>query len=96
MAIGVDVDQYYTFPEAAPSLLTSAVENVEAAVYRAVRAFIEGRLEGGVWVGKAGNDGVGLAPFHEWEDRVPEACRAAVEEARQGLASGAARTGWGR
>jgi hypothetical protein len=31
-----------------------------------------------------GNGGIGLAPFHDWEDRIPQACKdmvAAAEEA---------------
>ena len=33
MAIGVDVDQYNTYPEAQSALITSAMKNVDVAVY---------------------------------------------------------------
>lgn len=36
--IGIDVDQYYTFPDVATSLLTSASKKLDVATYDAVVA----------------------------------------------------------
>lgn len=95
LAIGVDVDQYYTFPDVAPSLLTSAMKNVDMAAYDAVMAFIGGDLESGIRFSTVENDGIGLAPYHDLAGRVPEACQEAVEAARRGLAEGTLSTGVG-
>lgn len=95
MAIGVDVDQYYTYPEVASSLLTSAAKNMDVAAGEAVRSFAEGALEAGIRLATVANGGVGLAPYHDWEDKIPQECKDAVEEARQGLADGTIDTGWG-
>ena len=46
MAIGVDVDQYLTYPEVGKALLTSAAKNVDVAASAAVRDFADGTLEG--------------------------------------------------
>lgn len=82
MAIGVDVDQYYTYPEVRSSLLTSAMKRVDLAAERAVTDFAAGRITAGIRLANLANDGVGLAPYHDWEDRVPPVCREAVERAR--------------
>jgi basic membrane protein A and related proteins len=92
--IGVDVDQYFTYPEVQSSLLTSAAKNMDVAAADAVRAFNAGTLEGGVRLGTVGNEGIGLAPFHDLEGAIPDSCKAAVEEARQGLANGTVSTGY--
>jgi basic membrane protein A len=95
LAIGVDVDQYYTFPDVAPSLLTSAMKNVDTAAYDAVMAFVQGNLEPGIRFSTVENGGIGLAPYHDVAGRVPESCQEAVETARQGLAEGTLSTGVG-
>jgi basic membrane protein A and related proteins len=94
MAIGVDVDQYYTYPEVASSLLTSAAKNMDVAAGDAVRAFAAGELEPGVALATVANGGVGLAPYHDWEDQISDECKAAVDEAATGLAEGTIDTGW--
>ncbi|HSH03192.1 MAG TPA: BMP family ABC transporter substrate-binding protein [Anaerolineae bacterium] len=93
MAIGVDVDQYNTYPEIASSLITSARKNMDIATYNAVEAYSEGTLEPGIQLANAANDGVGLADYHDWADKIPQECKDAVETARQGLADGSISTG---
>lgn len=83
MSIGVDVDQYLTFPEAGSSLITSAMKNMDIAVQQAVQDFAHGRLQSGVRNNNLSNGAVGLAPFHEWEERIPPQCRKLIEQARQ-------------
>ncbi len=94
MAIGVDVDQYFTYPEVASTLLTSAAKNMDVATNEAVRSFAAGELEAGIRLATVANGGVGLAPYHDWEDRIPQECKDAVDAAREGLANGTIDTGW--
>ncbi len=94
MVIGVDVDQYNTFPEVRASLLTSASKNVNVAAANAVMAYANGQLEGGLRLSTVKNGGVGLAPYHEWEDRIPIECKVAVEAATRGLANDTVTTGY--
>jgi basic membrane protein A len=81
MAIGVDVDQYFTYPEVQEALVTSAAKNVDVAAAAAVRDFASGQLEAGVRYSTLANGGIGLAPYHEWEDRVPQECKDMVTAA---------------
>lgn len=94
LAIGVDVDQYETYPEVAGSLLTSAAKNMDVAAGDAVRAYAAGELEGGIQLATVENGGVGLAPYHDQDGTIPEECKAAVEEAEAGLAAGTIDTGY--
>ena len=94
MAIGVDVDQYFTYPEVASSLITSAQKNMDVAAGDAVRAFANGTLEGGVITATVASGGVGLAPYHDWDSKIPQECKDAVSTAHDGLAAGTVDTGW--
>jgi basic membrane protein A len=94
MGIGVDVDQYGTYPEVASSLLTSAAKNMDVSAGDAVRAYAAGELEGGIQLATVANGGVGLAPYHDQDSNIPDECKAAVEEAEQGLAAGSIDTGY--
>ncbi len=88
MAVGVDVDQYFTYPEVAPSLITSAAKNVDAAAAAAVEAFGAGELRAGIRLANARNGGVGIAPYHDWDSRIPQACKEKVNAAIEGLRNG--------
>ena len=94
MAIGVDVDQYFTYPEVQASLLTSAAKNMDVAAGQAVEAFANGELQAGIVTGTVANGGIGLAPYHDWEDKIPDECKAAVDAAAEGLADGSIATGY--
>ncbi|MCP4428535.1 MAG: BMP family ABC transporter substrate-binding protein [Chloroflexi bacterium] len=94
LAIGVDVDQYNTFPDVAPSLLTSAMKNVDVAAGEAVRAFANDALPPGVLMSNMANDGIGLAPYHDLGAQVSDACRMAVDIAASGLRERTIDTGY--
>lgn len=94
LAIGVDVDQYGTYPEVASSLLTSAAKNMDVAAGDAVRAYAAGNLEAGVQLATVANGGVGLADYHDQAGNISDACKAAVTEAEAGLAAGTIDTGY--
>lgn len=93
MAIGVDVDQYLSYEEVAPSLLTSAMKNVDVASAEAVNSFVQGNLDGGIIVNTLENGGVGLAPYHDWDDKIPQDCKDAVEAAREAVIADPSITG---
>lgn len=82
-AVGVDVDQYLTFPDAGSALITSAMKNVNVAARLTVTAFTQGRLKAGIQKFSLSNGAVGLAPFHEWEDKIGPACKEQVRLARE-------------
>lgn len=92
--IGVDVDQYNTYPEVASSLITSAAKNMDVATGAAVTAFADGNLTGGINLATIANGGVGLASYHDLDGAIPAECKAAVEAAQAGLTDGSIKTGY--
>jgi basic membrane protein A len=95
MAIGVDVDQYQTYPEVGSVLLTSAAKNVDVAAGAAVRDWANGELEAGVRVYTLENGAIGLAPYHDWEPRIPQTCKDAVTTAEAAVKADPTITGAG-
>lgn len=93
--IGVDQDEYYTTMggEYAPYLLSSAMKRVDNAVYNAIKSFVEGTFKGGHFIGTAANGGVGYAPFHDAEKKVPKKVKDRLDEIMKKLADGSLKTG---
>jgi len=87
--IGVDADQYETVPGSGDVMLTSVVKRVDVAVYETIKAAVEGSFAGGenVFFGVA-DGGLALAPFHDFEDKVPQEYKDAIDEAEAGIIDG--------
>jgi len=94
MAIGVDVDQYLTYPEVKDALLSSAAKNVDVAVYEYLKAVKDGKAEAGINTADINNGGVGLAPFHDWDSKIPQEVKDKIQEATNGLKDGSITTGY--
>ena len=67
MVIGVDVDQFLTLPEVADCIVSSATKGLTADVTGLILAAVNGTFPGGEVFGPAV-----LAPFHNFEDVVPQ------------------------
>jgi len=94
MAIGVDVDQYLTYPEVKDALLTSAAKNVDAAVYNYLKSVKEGTSKAGIAMANLKNGGLGLAPYHDWDSKIPQAVKDKVKQATEDLKAGKLQTGY--
>lgn len=93
--IGVDLDQYVTLPRERGALITSVLKRTDNAVYAAVEAAVGGVFNGGeTSVGTLANDGVGLAPFHDYENLIPGYLKEELAVIRQLIIDGAIDTGW--
>ncbi|HVF98987.1 MAG TPA: BMP family ABC transporter substrate-binding protein [Chloroflexia bacterium] len=87
-AIGVDVDQYGTIgDEYKGSLVSSAMKLLGPGVFNLIKAAQDGDFEGGNNVGE-----VGLAPYHDWADRVPAEVDAKIKEVDAALKDGSLKT----
>jgi basic membrane lipoprotein Med (substrate-binding protein (PBP1-ABC) superfamily) len=94
--IGVDQDEYFsTFDggsaPGAEYLASSAVKRVDLGVFVQIVNALKGEFAGGIFSLTAENGGITYAPPHDAD--VPDDALAAVEAARQGLASGSIKTG---
>ena len=93
--VGVDVDQYFTVPNEKDILLTSTVKRLDNAVYGVIEQLLNDEFPGGSnYVGTLENGGVGLAPYHDFEDQIPPETKQEVEEIIEGIKNGTIDTGW--
>ena len=49
---------------------------------------------GGVYIGKLANEGVGLAPYHDYENQIPDSIKLEIENIKAGIIDGSISTGW--
>lgn len=87
-AIGVDVDQYHTNPDVKDALMTSAQKNVDVAVYNYLKTVADGSVKAGINTGTLQNGVVGLAPFHDWDSKIPADLKAQIQKASDGIKDG--------
>jgi basic membrane protein A len=93
--IGVDVDQYYTLPNEKDILVTSTMKRLDDAAFDVIKNALEGNFKGGsVYIATLENGGVGLAPFHDFEDKVPDNIKEDLKEIEKGIIDGTIDTNW--
>ena len=68
--IGVDADVYLTDASVKELLLTSVMKGVTAGVHDVVIAASKGEFSNAPFIGTLANDGIGIAPFHDWAGKV--------------------------
>ncbi len=94
--VGVDVDQYYTLPNEKDILITSTVKRLDKAVFAVIKSMLVGKFAGGTnYIATLANEGVGVGPFHDFEDKVPDNIKADLEQIQKDIMTGALWTGWG-
>jgi basic membrane protein A len=86
--IWVDTDGCVSIEESCDMFLTSVMKNMDVAVHHAALAAADDTFEGGTNQGTLENDGVGIAPFHEFDDEVSEEVKDRLEELRQQIIDG--------
>lgn len=86
--IWVDSDGFYSEPDFADVILTSVLKQVGNAVYDTIAEYKNGQFTSDPYVGTLENDGVGIAPFHEFEDIVPQDLKDQLDEVRQQIIDG--------
>ena len=94
MLIGVDTDWCISAAEYCPVVLTSVMKNMDVAVRDAIKMALDGTFKGGTYVGTLKNGGVGIAPFHEFEGKVPDSLKKELEQLKQDIIDGKVNTGW--
>jgi basic membrane protein A len=89
--IGVDTDQWETLPAAHPCLVSSAMKLITPSIEDIISQIATGTFEGGNYFG-----GAGLAPFHDFEDQIPQEVKDSLTEIDAGLKDGSITTGYGQ
>jgi len=89
--IGVDSDQWETVPGAQPCLVSSAMKMITPGVVELAKMAKDGKFPGGNYFG-----GAGLAPFHDFDSKVPADVKSELERVDKGLKDGSITTGYGQ
>jgi basic membrane protein A len=86
--VGVDTDWFVSAPEYGKVVLTSVEKKMDVAVFTAVQQILDGSFQGGTYLGTLANEGVGIAPFHDLDAKVPADLKAELEQVKQDIISG--------
>lgn len=86
--IGVDADLFETYPQAKDLFLTSVMKEMSGAVETIVTDASAGNFDNTPYVGTLENDGVSLAPFHEFEDKVSDTLQGELDTIKAGIIDG--------
>ena len=86
--LGADADVYETFPTYDSLYFTSVLKGIHTAVADVVTAAGNGEFDTTAYVGTLENDGVGIAPFHDFESKVADTLQGELDEIRAGIISG--------
>ncbi len=91
--IGVDVDQYVSYPDVDACLITSAEKHLALAVKTALSSIVKGSFQSGFSRFDAANGGVGIAPFHSYDSKITSDEKTKLDTIQKALAAGTLKTG---
>ncbi|MTD53020.1 BMP family ABC transporter substrate-binding protein [Amycolatopsis pithecellobii] len=93
LGIKGDIDGCTALPDYCGIFLTSALKNVDAAVFEAMTEVRDKTFKGSTYVGTLKNDGTGIGPFGQNEGRVPPQAREDLKKIADQLKTGELKTG---
>lgn len=93
MCIGVDIDQYVSYPDVDPCLITSAQIGLRQSVLAAIKLMVNGQWTPGIRIGNLQNNSVTIAPYHDWDSKIPAGVKAKMVDIKAKLTNGTIKTG---
>lgn len=88
MVVWVDTDGCVSAAQYCKYILTSATKNLAGSVEQYVEAGAKGNLPTGNYIGDLKNDGVGMAPYHDFDSKVPAELKKEVDAIKADIISG--------
>ena len=88
----VDTDGCISAAQYCKYFITSVTKGIQTAVKNAVTTAANGTFKGGNYVGTLKNGGVALAPFHQFDSKVPSKLKSELNTVKQGIISGSVQT----
>ena len=86
--LGVDADVYETDPRTQEIILTSILKGMDVSTEEAVLAAGNDEFDAEAYIGTLENDGVGIAPFHNFEGEISDTLTGELEEIEAGIIDG--------
>jgi basic membrane protein A len=84
----VDTDGCFSVPQDCQYFISSVTKGIVPSVEQDVLAAAHGTFKGGNYIGTLANNGVSLAPFHDFASKVPAALQAELKTVQAGIESG--------
>ncbi len=91
--VGVDVDQFVSYPDVDGCLITSAEKHLAFAVKSALTNVVKNQFQSGFMKFDAANGGVGIAAYHDYDSKVTADMKSKVDSIQKQLAAGTLKTG---
>ncbi|WP_124053997.1 BMP family lipoprotein [Arcanobacterium ihumii] len=88
LIIGVDSDWYESTPDYKSIVLTSVMKEIDKAVVDTIKAGKDGKFSADPYIGTLENGGVALAPFHDFDSKVPAELKDEVKALTEKIKSG--------
>ena len=88
----VDTDGCISAAQYCKYFITSVTKGIQTAVKNAVTTASNGTFKGGNYIGTLKNGGVALAPFHQFDSKVPAKLKSELHTVAQGIISGSIQT----
>src|SRR5659263_492825 len=85
--IWVDSDGFVT-TSYGPIILTSVMKFMEGAVFNTIDEAVQGSFTSDPYVGTLENEGVGIAPFHDFDSAVPQELKDAIDGLKTQIIAG--------
>lgn len=86
--IWVDSDGFLTAPDYKDLMLSSVMKLMGEAVETVVKEDVEGKFDNTPYVGTLENDGVQLAPFHDFDAEVPAELKSELDQIKKDIVDG--------
>jgi basic membrane protein A len=86
--IGVDTDWNVSSPDFKSVMLTSVMKKIDVAVLSAYTAVADGSFKGGNYVGTLENGGVDIAPYGDFDSKVPDALKSEITQLKADIIAG--------
>ncbi|MDR2929513.1 MAG: BMP family ABC transporter substrate-binding protein [Propionibacteriaceae bacterium] len=86
--VWVDADGYESSPQFKDLFLTSVVKQMSVTVYDTILATAQGKYSNTTYVGTLANDGVGIAPYHDYESKLSKDVQDKITDLKKQIVDG--------
>jgi len=88
VGLGVDVDWTESAPQFTEYLLTSIIKRIDNSVFQAIERAVNDEPPEPTFLSNLENEGVGISPFHDYEDEIDQEVKDHIAEMQQMIIDG--------
>jgi basic membrane protein A and related proteins len=87
--VWVDTDGCGAYPQYCDLQLTAVEKNITPSLFAVIKSAVDNKWKSGTYNGTLANDGVGLAPYHDFASKIPASLQKQVTALEAKIKSGA-------